>query len=98
LKRSSDLPEVPTIAESGLPGFDVSVWYGMVAPAATPREIVSKLNAQIVGILKTPEVRDRVLAAGSEVVASSPEQFAPFIRAEALKWAKVVKDAGIKVE
>ncbi len=98
LKRFTDLPEVPTIAESGMPGFDVSVWYGMVVPAATPRAIVATLNARIVAILKTPDVRERVLAAGSEVVASTPEEFAAFIKAEVLKWAKIVKDAGIALQ
>ena len=95
LKRSPELPDVPTIAESGVPGFDVSVWYGMVAPAATPRALIAAFNNQIVTILKTPDVRDRVLVAGFEVIASSPEEFSAFIKAEVLKWAKVVKDAGI---
>lgn len=98
LKRSPDLPDVPTIAESGLPGFEVSVWYGMLAPTATPRAIIDSLHSQIVGILKTPEVHEQVRSAGFDIVANSPEEFASFIKAEVAKWAKVVKDAGIKVK
>lgn len=98
LKRIPELPEVPTIAESGVPGFEISVWYGMVAPAATPRAIVTNLNARIVDILKSPDVRERVLAAGFEVVANAPEQFAAFIKSEVSKWAKIVKDAGIPLQ
>jgi len=97
-RRSADLPDLPTIAESGIPGFEVSVWYGMVAPVATPRAIINKLHTHIVEILRMPDVRERVIAAGAEVVGNSPDQFAAELKAEVRKWAKVVKESGIVVE
>ena len=97
-KRVSSLPDVPTIAEGGVPGYDVVGWYGIVAPANTPREIVNKLQGEIASILKSAEVRDKLAADGAEPVGSTPEQFAAFIQSEIDKWGKVVKAAGIKVE
>jgi len=97
-RRSADFPELPTIAEAGLPGFEVSVWYGMVAPAATPRAIIKKLNAHIVHILNMPDVRERVVSTGAEVVGNTPEQFAAEIKAEVEKWAKVVRESGIATD
>jgi len=96
--RMSAIPEVPTIAESGLPGFETGSWQGIVAPAATPREIVAKLNAEIARIVGTPEMRDNLGRQGAEVRTNSPEEFAAFIRSEMARWAKVVKDANVKVE
>src|SRR5262245_33552070 len=96
--RSASLPDVPTIAESGLPGYESAAWFGLMAPAGTPREVIARLHKEIVAILRTPEMKERFAKDGADVVASSPEAFDAFIRAEAVKWAKVVKSAGIKPE
>jgi tripartite-type tricarboxylate transporter receptor subunit TctC len=91
-------PNLPTVAASGLPGFEALQWFGILMPAGTPKEIVSKLNAEIVKILKTPEMQQRLQGLGFEVVGNSPEQFAAFMRAETLKWGKIVKDSGAKID
>jgi tripartite-type tricarboxylate transporter receptor subunit TctC len=96
--RSPALPEIPTIAEAGLPGYDASSWFGVLAPAGTPRDIVAKLNAAIVRGLQSSETRDRLSGQGAEPVGDSPEHFAEFIRAEIAKWAGVVKAAGARVD
>ena len=96
--RMTAIPEVPTIAESGLPGFETGSWQGVVAPAGTPRDIVTKLNAEIARIVGTPDMRDNLARQGAEVRTNSPEEFAAFIRSEMTRWAKVVKDANVKVE
>ncbi len=97
-KRHALLPEVPTIAESGVPGFAVTSWSGMCAPAAVPKPIIAKLNADVAKALNMPDVLRRLAEQGVEAVPSSPEQFATFIKSETIKWAKVVKDAGATVE
>ena len=97
-KRSSIMPEMPTIAESGLPGYEVGNWYAILGPAGLPREIVSRVNAEIVKALKSPETHKRVLELGADPVGSSPEQLASHMKAEIAKWAKVIKAAGIKAE
>jgi tripartite-type tricarboxylate transporter receptor subunit TctC len=96
--RSPAMPQVPTIAESGLPGYDVASWFGLLAPAATPREVVGRLNNEVVKILRTDEVRERLAADGAEVVANKPEEFAAYIKAELGKWGRVIKAAGIRAE
>jgi len=96
-KRSLILPDVPTVSESGLPGFDVSVWYAVLAAAGTPAPIVQKLNADIVRALRAQEAREKIEAAGYEIVASTPEQLDAHIRAEIVRWGKVVKDSGASV-
>jgi len=96
--RVVSLPDVPTVAESGVPGYEVVGWYGIVAPAHTPREVIVKLHAEIASILKSQEVREKLAADGAEPVGSTPEQFAAFIKSEIDKWGKVVKSAGIQVE
>ena len=98
VKRSVALPEIPTAAAAGVPGYESTNSVGVLAPARTPREIVAKLNAEIVRILGLPDVRERLFAMGAEPVASTAEQFREFIRSEIAKWAKVVKDAGIVVQ
>jgi tripartite-type tricarboxylate transporter receptor subunit TctC len=94
--RSPIFPDVPTIAESGFPGFEASVWYGLVAPAATPKPIVSKLHAEVQKALQTKEVRDRMSAVGGEVVPGSAEMFTNLIRSERQRYAKLVREANIQ--
>jgi len=95
-KRAASLPDVPTVAESGMSGYEVLNWFGVAAPARTPQTIVSRLHAAIVRSLELPEVRDKLTSEGSEIVGSSPEQFAQFLKRDLAKWAQVVKAAGIK--
>jgi len=97
-KRLSLLPDVPTIAESGYPGFEVSGWYGLLAPAGTPREIIRRLHEETVKVLALQEVKDKIAADGAEPLGSTPEQFDAYIRTEIVKWAKVVKESGAKVD
>lgn len=96
--RAPALPEFPTIAESGVPGYEAVQWSGMLAPTGTPQEILARLSKETVAILRLPEVKERLESDGATVVASSPEEFAAFLRAETVKWAKVVKAAGIQPE
>jgi tripartite-type tricarboxylate transporter receptor subunit TctC len=98
LKRSVLLPEVATVAESGLPGFEVEQLYGVLAPAGTPREIVRRLNEEIAKVMQAADTRSRLLADGSEVSVSTPEDFERMIAVEIGKWTKVIKQAGIKEE
>jgi tripartite-type tricarboxylate transporter receptor subunit TctC len=97
-RRSLFLPELPTIAESGLPGYEVTSWNGMLAPAGTPADIVRRLNAEYNKIISDPEMRKRMVANGYEPVGGPPEKFGELIRSETAKWAPVVKRAGIKVD
>ena len=96
--RSPAAPQLPTMIEAGMPGFVVTGWYGILAPAGTPATIVAKLNKEVVRILRTPEVRDRLASDGSEPVGSTPEEFAAHIRSEIAKWQKVILEADIKPE
>jgi tripartite-type tricarboxylate transporter receptor subunit TctC len=96
--RSRALPAVPTVAESALPGFDVTVWFAVLAPAATPRDIVNRLNAEIVKAIKTQDMRERLAQQGADAVGNTPEDFAVVIKRDLAKWAKVVKDANIKLD
>ena len=100
-KRAPALPELPTIAESGiasLAGFEASSWFGILAPAGTPRDIVQRINAEANRALQSPDMKDKLLSQGAEAVGNSPEFFADYIRSETVKWAKVVKDSGAKVD
>jgi tripartite-type tricarboxylate transporter receptor subunit TctC len=97
-KRSSIAPDVPTLAEAGLPGFEVGSWQGVFAPARTPPAIIKRLNAEIVKILGMPDVREKLGGLGAEIVADSPEEFAAFVKAEVVKWSDVVKKSGAKVD
>ena len=98
LKRIAAAHDVPTIAESGVPGYDAAQWYGMVAPAQTPKEIVARLNRDLVAILQSDEIKERFAADGAEAVPTTPDEFARYIRSETDKWARVAKSAGIKQE
>jgi tripartite-type tricarboxylate transporter receptor subunit TctC len=97
-KRALVAPEIPTVAESGLPGFEFDVWYGMVFPGGTPRSIVAKTNAEIVRLSKLPAVRDRYSVAGLEPVSNTPEEFSELIRREVPKWKKIAQQANIQVD
>lgn len=97
-RRATTLPDVPTIAEAALPGFALDNWSGMLVPAGTPRSIVERLNGEIVKALRDPQIRDRFVPQGIEVVPSTPDEFQELMKAHMTKWAKVIRDAGIKVE
>jgi tripartite-type tricarboxylate transporter receptor subunit TctC len=94
--RAALLPDVPTLAESGFPGFEASVWYGLVAPAATPKAVVERLHAEVQKALQTSQMRERMTAVGGEVLPASAEQFAALIRSDRQRYAKVVREAHIK--
>jgi tripartite-type tricarboxylate transporter receptor subunit TctC len=94
-KRSSVLPNVPTIAESGLPGFDYNLWVGVFAPAGTPGDLVEKINRDVLGALATPEVKERLAALGADAMPMTPAEFRKFVQEEIVESAKVIKAAGI---
>ena len=89
---------MPTLAEAGLPGFEIGSWQGVFAPAGTPPDIVKRLNAEIVKILNLPDVREKLAALGAELAGNSPEEFAVMVKAEVVKWAEVVKKSGANVD
>ena len=97
-QRAPALPDVPTIAESGLPGFEATSWFGLVAPAGTPSSIVGRINADVNQWLQSPEAKEKLLAQGAVAAGGSPEQFAAYIHTETEKWARVVKASGAKVD
>ena len=97
-KRSASLPDVPSIAEAGLPGFDVSPWFGVLAPARTPAAIITRLNVEFVKALHTPGVRDTMLRNGFNIVGNTPQEFAAFIASERTQWAEAVRISGARVE
>ena len=98
LQRSTLLPDTPTVAEAGVPGFEVNVWFGMQVPAGTPKAVVDKLNRDIVTLLKEPEVVQRFRNQGVEVAASTPEQFGALVRSEITKWTQLIREANIRIE
>ena len=97
-KRSRELPDAPTIAESGYRGFDANTWYGLLAPAGTPAPVIARLNAEVNRALATPELRQRLAAEGGEALGGSPEQFASFLKAEHAKWGRAVQESGARAE
>ena len=97
-KRSPELPEVPTIAEAGVPGYEATSWFGLFAPAATPPAVLARLNSAIVKVLAKPEVKKQINDQGAEVYSETPAQFAAFIQQESVKWGKVVKDSGASLD
>ena len=97
-RRSSALPQLPTIAEAGVPGYEAVQWYGLFAPAQTPREIIAKLHGAMTAVLRSPAVAEKLAADGADAVGNTPEEFARVLRAETEKWAKVARAAGIRPE
>ena len=98
IKRSALMPNIPTIAESGLPGFDANNWYGLLAPAKTPRPLIMRLNAEVTKVLAMPDVKDFLFNQGLDPAPGTPEQFGAYIKSEITKWAKVVKDSGARAD
>jgi tripartite-type tricarboxylate transporter receptor subunit TctC len=97
-RRSSVLPDVPTLAEAGLKGFDIGTWFGVLAPAGTPEPLVTRLNAEIAKIVKSPDFQQKMQGIGAEPMASTPQEFAKRIQDETVKFAKLVKDGNVKIE
>jgi len=97
-QRSKLAPELPTMAEAGLPGFDITTWFGLLAPAGTPADVIAKWNAEVTKILNSPDMRERLTAQGAEPAPMTPDQFAAFIRSEIPKYARIVKASGAKVD
>jgi len=97
-RRSQALPDLPTTAEAGVPGYEASTWYGVLAPAHTPAAVIARLHENIVKILAVPETRARLADQGFEPVGNSPEEFGAYIKSEIAKWGKVIGDAGIRPE
>lgn len=97
-KRASNLPDIPSLDEAGVKGYDATLWTGMLAPAGTPKEIINRLHAEIAKVLALKEVNDALDKQGAEAQGSTPEQFAAYIKSELAKWAKVVKEAGIRID
>src|ERR1019366_3121526 len=97
-KRIPSLPDLPTVAESGLPGYEAVSWGGVMAPTGTPPEIINRLNAEINRILRLPDVADKLSSFGAVIVGSTPDEFAAYLKAEIAKWGKVARDNNIKLD
>ena len=97
-KRSSELPAVPTIAESGFKGFEAATWFGIAAPAGTPDAVVRQLNAEINKVLKAPDVRAKLMSEGGDVLGGTPEQFASLLRSDLVRWGRIVRESGAKLD
>jgi tripartite-type tricarboxylate transporter receptor subunit TctC len=97
-KRTPAAPDIPTLAEAGFPGFEVTSWQGFLAPAGTPAAVVNRLNAEILRVLAQPDVRERLTAQGIEIVTSTPQELAAIIKRDAEIWAKVVKATGARID
>ena len=97
-RRSALMPELPTVAEAGVPGFEVNNWYGLVAPAKTPRAIIDRLNAEVTRVLNSADVKSTLYGQGLDPAPGTPEQFGAYIRSERIKWAKVIRESGAKAE
>ena len=98
VKRSSAVPDLPTVAEAGVPGFELTSWYGVLGPARTPPAIIASLHAEIRKALDAPDIRARMANDGNEIVASTPREFGAYIAAEIPKWARVIKRSGARME
>jgi tripartite-type tricarboxylate transporter receptor subunit TctC len=98
LQRTPIAPDYPTVSESGIPGFDTATWTGLYAPAATPKELIARINSDVVKLLNLPDIKERLAAQGNDVVGNSPDEHAAFLRSETARWAKVIKAANLRVE
>ncbi len=98
LKRASSMPEIPTLDESGLPGFEAGVWYGMLAPAATPRSIIEKIQREVARVVALPDLHDKLVTQGTDPIATRPDEFAAQLRSEIRKWSALIKQLGLKLE
>jgi tripartite-type tricarboxylate transporter receptor subunit TctC len=97
-KRTEVLPDVPTLAEAGVPGYEATTWTGLVAPAGMPRAIIARLNAEVNKMVASPSFKEKIAPIGSEPMAGTPEQFAQFIKSESAKWAEVIRKSGAKID
>ena len=97
-KRTTIAPDIPTIAESGLPGYEAVSWFGMYGPAGMPKEILTRINTEVAKVLHSPDIQKRFIDYGAEAIVNSPEQFAVYLKSEMAKWAKVVKDCGVQLD
>jgi tripartite-type tricarboxylate transporter receptor subunit TctC len=97
-RRSPELPEVPTIDEAGVPGYEMNPWYGLLAPAGTPRAIVARLGAEVSKIVHAADMREKLAAQGAEPAGGTPEEYAATIRADTAMWTRVIRETGIKVD
>jgi tripartite-type tricarboxylate transporter receptor subunit TctC len=97
-RRMHAMPELPTVAEAGVPGFEATTWHGMVVSAATPPALIARLNADTAKILNAPDVRERFAALGAEVIGGTPDEFAAYIKKEIPKWTRVVRESGARAE
>jgi tripartite-type tricarboxylate transporter receptor subunit TctC len=97
-QRSPAVPDLPTVAESGVRGYSSGAWFGLLAPAATPKDVVAKLSAETARILQLPDVKPRLTELGAEPIGNTPAQFSAHIKAEIAKWAKVIKDANVELQ
>jgi len=98
LKRSSTAPDLPTLAESGFPGFDTSLWFGLLAPAGTSKDVIGRIHAEALRVLKLPDVVERIASQGADIVGNSPAEFAAFIAAESAKYAGIIRQARVKLD
>ena len=98
IKRSAAAPELPTVAESGMPGFDVSTWFGMLAPRGTPKEIIDRLDGEVRKIVQMADIRARLISQGADPIGSTPEEFRAYLKSELVKWEKAVKAVGVRIE
>jgi tripartite-type tricarboxylate transporter receptor subunit TctC len=98
LQRSPAAPELPTLNEAALPGFEATTWHGVIVPAGTPGAVVAKLHRDIVAVLRMPDVAERLSSQGAEAIGSTPQEFASYVKTETAKWAKVVRESGAKAE
>jgi tripartite-type tricarboxylate transporter receptor subunit TctC len=97
-QRSAALPEVPTVAEAGLPDFEVTTWYGILAPAGTPTPVINRINGELLKIMHAPELKEKLAAMGTDPLTSTPEEFAAYIKREITKWGEVIRKAGVKAD
>ena len=98
VKRSLAAPDLPTVSEAGLAGYEAGPWHGVLAPAGTPKEIITRLNGELVKIMGHPDMREKLALEGAEVIASSPEQFAAHIKLELQRWARIIREANIHAD